>query len=290
VLTVNHQDEWSIYFERSDQGPSFTEPIRVSIYSHRTTESLQATFLPDPQGKMSEIDGKVIFERRHYTPTKDGIYLRDPRYWGISDTVKDLHAHGTLREYFTPTSPPLYRWSTLRLRELPLPAAAEDYRATLAKLYGNGLVALRVFEAENAADFQACLRWQPAFYHAVCAPEILRNPSVNAELGIISPEENVAIADLKWRGEGPFHLAATFASALYYGGAYDHLSPDYQQSWDLANRARESLWGTNYQSVFAWSCSAPWCAWFHDIAWDWTFLAVEPDTSRITCMFTTDTD
>jgi hypothetical protein len=288
MLIVNQKDEWTIYFNQPEGAYCFTEPTRVSLYSYRSAESLQAFFLPDSEGRAPSAIRIRIFENHYYAPTRDGVYLTDACYRGISETLADMNARGTLRTFFRPGPPPLSRWSALSLRELTLPAAVEEFRTALTEQYANGSTIVALYEANDPTEFRACLRLQP-----IISPlfqwELLRNPALTS-LAVFDSENYEIVACANWNREGPFHLSASFASALYYGGAYGSMRPDYERALRLAQAARDSLWGNNYDSLYAWSCYDSWSGWFHDVAWDWTFLAIDLGTARIACLFATDTD
>jgi len=154
---INQHGEWTIYFEQPERAVSFAEPTRVSIYSYRTMESLQATFLPDQLGHAPQERRTKLHGNRYYAPTKQGVLLSYPCWLSISDTLDDMIARGTLRSHFRTVPPPPALWSTLALREIPLPAAAEEFRATLANLRYNGKVFMTLHEAPDRAEFEACL-------------------------------------------------------------------------------------------------------------------------------------
>src|SRR5687768_10661456 len=127
MLIVNPQGEWTIYFNQPEGSSRFNEPLLVSLYSFRTSQSLEATFIPDPQRSAPEAARINLFENDYYAPSSGGILITDACNRGILETIASMQARGTLRTIFKPAPPPSFRWSTLRLRELPLPDAAEKY-------------------------------------------------------------------------------------------------------------------------------------------------------------------
>lgn len=290
-VTIPQEGDCWLYFDPPAHGADFRKPTTVLLYSYRTGEAVQALFHPE-FGEQAENSGwyQICDGHSSYMPTARGIYLNRPSAVELVAALKDMKARGIFRECFTSAPPPTWRWSALGLREAPLPPEAEGFQSALAKHHRGGGVSLRLFEPLDPADFENCQRWQSVHHTTGFLKDFLRHPTVLAPLGTISQAENSAIPDLQWHPLDPFHLSAYLASALYFGGAYGGLAPDYRRAMDLAQRARESLWGTNYDFFPAWSCTAHWCGWFREEMWNRTFLAVEPKACRITCLFTTDTD
>lgn len=289
MLRVEHTDTYSIYWEQDPALTWLVQPFLVSVYFFQNEQAYVANFIPDRERTHAPVPQRVkMFERDYYACTPSGIYTSIPAFLGISTAIADLIERRQFETHFAPGPPPISRWSKLRLNEIPLSQAAEDYRAKLAELYSNGSVLLTQYEAADRNEFETCCRTQQPGHRSVFQTELFRNPLL-VSLPVFEGADYTALTLSTWTPVSPWILCGTLCGAVYSGGAYHGLAPDYQRAIALGEAAWAALWGHNYRSLYTWETNADWSKWFKGLP-DWTLVSLDRDSAKITCLFATDTD
>ena len=85
-------------------------------------------------------------------------------------------------------------------------------------------------------------------------------------------------------------LGETLASALTYGGAYQTHAAGPMDATAKGEAAAKELIGTQGDQVRVYTCQLPWCDFFWDVLWDWTWVIIDPAARRIHLLCTTDSD
>ena len=293
MILTRFQDDYFLWYDQSEQDSFFAEPRLVSLYFPKSDRAFACWFKPDNLCARPPVRRQTLYgEYKSGTfYVWDGhVFLSDCCTRGVTFTVRKLMESGQFEQCFKLVDPPSPRWSDLRWTERVLPSPALEFKNVLAGLYANGLVEMLYLEAADHREFDECMRFYPCGQSHFVA-QMFRNP-IFAERAWIAGGgcELEKIMNAEWHQEGsPFHIAATFASKLFYGGAYSGCSEP-ETANQIAHAARDSLWGDNFSSLVAWSSSTPWSSWFYDVAWDWTFAALDPVRRTITCLMATDTD
>jgi hypothetical protein len=77
--------------------------------------------------------------------------------------------------------------------------------------------------------------------------------------------------------------------ALVAGGAYGGGVPE-EAARQLSRAFVASCFNDHHLSVTVFAIRGAWTDWFYDVAWDSSYLCVDPLAARWTCLFFTDTD
>lgn len=269
-------------------------PLTVSIYFFRDEKAFETTFVFEENliEKDAPRNKLYLTGQDFYARAVGGIYLSDVSPRGISCSIEDMERNGTLNTIFSRPAPlPKPRWSDLALHEVPIPDAAEAYRAKLEEFYGEGFVFLKRYKAKSFEEFEACSSIQPPYPWTTFQTELLRHP-IFSQLPVFEKPNFRLVADGQWFVGGGFHIDAFLASELASGGPYR--KTDSQTALNLAQAARTSLWGENYGELSISQLQTPWSKWFLHVAWDKTMVILESSRKRrfagITCLFATSSD
>lgn len=167
------------------------------------------------------------------------------------------------------------------------------YVERLRAAYANGAVIHRTFRFPDHAELreQALLAWarDRAFFR-----HFWRCPSVKAAL----PYElhDVEFAESEFSPGHPFdgmssvELAGQLADALRRGGAYTHDRPTSRQAMADGMAAAEALTQGDFDHTWVMRSRKSWSHFFHDVAWDYTWILVQPEHDRIVVLMATDSD
>lgn len=159
--------------------------------------------------------------------------------------------------------------------------------STLVHAYANGrvlLVRLRpndpeLFARASREDLQGTDRMLAAFLNA----ESVRTALSQLDLGSI---DSIPPA---YHQIGIFEFEGALTHALMSGGAYRGKVPE-EEARDLARRFVEGCFGEHRLGVMVFAVSGAWTRWFHDVAWDGSFICFDRAGLNWTCLFYTDTD
>ena len=85
-------------------------------------------------------------------------------------------------------------------------------------------------------------------------------------------------------------LDGQVAERLVFGGAYREFIGTPKQAKDLAQQFTQCIFGDRYSDVKIYTSHDSWCDWFHDVAWDTTWLIFDQPMSKLWIVCVTDTD
>ncbi|ETX07252.1 hypothetical protein [Candidatus Entotheonella palauensis] len=175
-----------------------------------------------------------------------------------------------------------------RLTDQPYPNVMA-YVQALEQIYLNGSVEFSTFAIPEHPTFDwYCSR--NAFHDMNFFQKFWSAPSVKQTF----PFEPKADIDLS--ADDVFvcieiaTLGEALASALMYGGAYQLHAAGEMDANAKGEAAANELIGAHGDLVRVYACQMPWCDFFWDVLWDWTWVMINPAARRIHLLCTTDTD
>lgn len=162
------------------------------------------------------------------------------------------------------------------------------FLSVLGEIFVNGGVILRSFPATDPAAFDDAFRKDfRGIDHG--AQTFLTRPSVVAAL----PELRIELPiprPPEFRWTSGFGMEGDLTHMLLVGGAYERYSGTVEQARSLSRRFMETLFGKNLHRLWVGRSTTPWAPWFHDIAWDNTFIVLDQRARRFVLLCITDTD
>lgn len=179
-------------------------------------------------------------------------------------------------------------------REVDFPLCSDDFpRVTdfvraLSACYTNGRVVHRCFRMPVHPIFE----WYASrdkFHEMGFFEKVWLCPSVESELPM-------KIDDLNFYSRGifepssPFVMGGLLAWTLFCGGAYSLNPASAREAKQLSDSAAEELIGDAYDSTLLYKCDSAWSDFFHDVAWDSTWVLIVPKDRLIHVILATDTD
>lgn len=206
--------------------------------------------------------------------------------------VERLIATDGLRHVFQPCALPPRRWDHVRLTELALSPGWQAYAEALRKEYSNGFVEVRSYQVAEGVVEDAVLRSKPYLQMSGHRVEILRHPKIQADFGIAEMDAQRLSLPGSWRQYSPFLFGGVLAETLVFGGAYspyEHNAERISRALQLADAVFAGH-DRNYASLQFHACAVPWCRLIYDVAWDHTWLILEPHLRRLTVFLASDTD
>jgi hypothetical protein len=176
-------------------------------------------------------------------------------------------------------------WSDVHYAEQPFTdARLTAYLEALRRLYGNGRVLLRCFQPTDTVAFHSARahdsrgldRLLSAFLGATTIQQFL------GELHIPSPLKLPT-----YQYYSAYEMEGALTVALLQGGAYHKfLGPD-----DEARRlSREFVSAIGHDHAQVFKIAGAWTDWFYDVAWDLSFVILDPQRTRWWILCMTDTD
>jgi hypothetical protein len=94
---------------------------------------------------------------------------------------------------------------------------------------------------------------------------------------------------MNWEWSSSYVLDGEFAYTLKMGGAYEAFAGSGVEAKQLGAKACEILFGSRYDDLFVFKTYKSWSLWFHDIAWDATWIGVDKGTRTVWILCITDT-
>jgi hypothetical protein len=85
-------------------------------------------------------------------------------------------------------------------------------------------------------------------------------------------------------------LDGEIAQALVQGGAYKKFSGTAREAKDLGGRFCYALFGDRFTEIQIYKTYKAWSRWFHGVAWDVTWLALDKRFMKVWLLCVTDTD
>jgi hypothetical protein len=177
-------------------------------------------------------------------------------------------------------------------REIDFPVIAPQtaelrFVEDLAAMYDNGKVLHTTFAMPDHPDFIAFAAgllhptyFFERFWQTKSVAQAL--PFALHDVSFLSPET--------FRRMHPVELPGSLANALVRGGAYISDSMPARTAMKCAQDAAESLLAGDFDNPQVFVSHTPWSTFFHDVAWDYTWLIARPGDRRIEVIIATDTD
>jgi hypothetical protein len=164
--------------------------------------------------------------------------------------------------------------------------AVQAFVGNVASMYANGGCLIRKFEPLSSSGFDLALRNDLQGLGRMLS-SFLGRPEVRAALSEIRLSE-AAVEALPFRAIGAFEFEGALTQILLWGGAYN--SGMTEEPARLASRAfvDELIGDRGHAQVFA--VDGAWTSWFHDVAWDYSFIVLDADRRAWWTLFMTDTD
>lgn len=179
-------------------------------------------------------------------------------------------------------------------REIDFPLVDEDagalhpFMEALRGLYANGAVVHKTFAMPARVDFDEFLhlgRLHDIFFFE----RFWLASSVRAALPFDLHEvEFLSPTVFSWTQR--VELPGSLASALVRGGAYRNWDSTAREAMRLGLEAAEVLLAGDFEEPRVFVSQTAWSRFFHDVAWDYTWLVIEPRRRRIDVLLATDTD
>jgi hypothetical protein len=98
------------------------------------------------------------------------------------------------------------------------------------------------------------------------------------------------LSSLDWEWSSPYLLDGDFARTLREGGAYEKSEITGVEAKQLGVRVCEELFGDRYDDIEVFKTYKPWSEWFHNLAWDITWVAMDKGKMKLWVLCLTDTD
>lgn len=117
----------------------------------------------------------------------------------------------------------------------------------------------------------------------------LRAPLFGETLGC-APGELHPTDVTSFRMETPFVSVGRLASVLSSGGAYLAFEGGDSVLLEMVRAFVAAAFEDRYSDIRAFESHEPWCGWFHDVAWDLSFLWFDAKAGVLTVLLITDTD
>jgi hypothetical protein len=158
----------------------------------------------------------------------------------------------------------------------------------LAAMYQNGDVIHKTFAIPDHPDFTGFINsgdlHSKYFFERVWQTKSVANalPYTLNDVSFLSRDT--------FREVHPVELPGSLASALIGGGAYTSGSMPARSAMKIADEAAESLLASDFESPRVFVSYVPWSTFFHDVAWDYTWLIIRPSDKRLEVVMATDTD
>ncbi len=175
-----------------------------------------------------------------------------------------------------------------RVTEQPYPNVMA-YVQALEQLYVNGSVEFSTFAMPVHPTFDwYCSRH--AWHEMGFFQRFWSAPSVKQTFPFeLKPDIDWSAADV-FVGSEPATLGETLVSALTYGGAYQTHAGGERDAKAKGEAAADELMGASGDQVQVYTCQLPWCDFFWDVLWDWTWVVIDPVARRIHLLCSTDSD
>ncbi|HEU4339118.1 MAG TPA: hypothetical protein VFS19_03540 [Planctomycetota bacterium] len=168
-------------------------------------------------------------------------------------------------------------------------ARIERFLTQVRSSHANGGAILASFAPKHPpdihhADLQDIPFWERPFRI------FLGSPSVRRQLPELHLEETDQLK-LKLQFMRVFEMEGSLVHVLVEGGAYSPWpAMSLPQAREVSQGFVEELFGDRYSKVMTAQILGAWSPWFHDVAWDHTFLMDDEEMKRMWILCITDSD
>jgi hypothetical protein len=180
-------------------------------------------------------------------------------------------------------------WRSVEIRPLPdVPPAVDEYLTELRRVNVNGDAVYARFEVTGSRDFDWFAtrnRWHEISFFT----RLLSSSSVSNALPEVTTEATFdASVTFEWGSS--LTLDGELARALVNGGAYKKFEGPPRAAKELAARACDAIFGDRFLDIEVFRCWKSWSRWFHDGAWDTTYVIIDRRDQAVSVLASTDTD
>jgi hypothetical protein len=158
-------------------------------------------------------------------------------------------------------------------------------RTALEHVLSNGRVLLVRVVATNAADFDAAARDDVQGLDHLLGSFLAKTATVGALADLDIPRGQLPA----YRPISPFEWEGALVHMLVVGGAYGRRVPE-ESARQLARDFVDACLEGRHLTATVFAIPGAWTPWFHDVAWDNTFLLYDRAARAWTCLASTDTD
>ena len=181
--------------------------------------------------------------------------------------------------------------SVRRIQFVPAPetpAALLNLAHALRSLLLNGGVIVKTFNVE-ADEVAAWFLSRNNFDTYGLLEQLLKSDAVTRtapDLGTFDPRA----ASRTFETTSALHLDGGLAGALVWGGAYRAPGGPHAGAKQLGLEVCHQMFGDAWEEVRVHQSTASWSPWFHDVAWDHSWVITNMRTQQMTLICLTDTD
>src|SRR5262249_27566259 len=154
--------------------------------------------------------------------------------------------------------------------------AVDRYCAAVKSVYTSGAVRYAAYEATNADDFYSAYQFNQIGWIRSPVEYLLGSELVLEEFAEESPREK-RFDDLEIVQQGGCQFEGLLADTLLGGGAYGRWNGTVDEARALAIACVTGLRTLATDGPWApMLVAGHWCAFFHDVCWDYTFVVQFP--------------
>ena len=163
--------------------------------------------------------------------------------------------------------------------------AIDAFLAEVSRQYVNGDCLLYRFEALDPS----LLNFAQAGGFSRLLAAFLNRPAVKNALNDVKVTSAKAIPP-PFRPLGSFEFEGALTETLLGGGAYIRGMDSEDDARRISRAFVDALLGNHRRSSTAFAFEGAWTPWFHDVAWDSSYLILDPLARAWWALFMTDTD
>jgi hypothetical protein len=180
-------------------------------------------------------------------------------------------------------------WRAVELRPLrETPPDVETYLTELRRVNVNGGAVFASFEVQGNREFDWFAtrnRWDEMKFFS----RVITHPSLRSHVPEVTKDAMFGEAiEFEWGSS--LVLDGELARALVTGGAYKRFEGTPRAAKEIGARVCDALFGDRFLDVEVFRCWKAWSSWFHDVAWDSTWVLIDRRFQRVSFLFSTDTD
>jgi hypothetical protein len=168
------------------------------------------------------------------------------------------------------------------------PTALLNLAHTLRSLLDNGGVIVETF-AVDADEVAAWFLSRNNFDTYGLLEQLFKSNALSRAapaLGTFDPRA----ASRTFDSTSALHLDGDLAGALLWGGAYQKFEGSHAAAKQLGLEVCHQMFGDAWEDIRVHQSTAAWSPWFHDVAWDHSWVITNMRTQRMTLLCLTDTD
>ena len=171
---------------------------------------------------------------------------------------------------------------------MPLESPAVDNLIqAINKAFSNVGGHLVKFSFANDADLKETAS-KNEFYQDRFFDSLFKSAEFISVLPDLKP--SAAFDDIRWNEVSAFTLAGQWAQALMYGGAVASFPGKGKEAKKLCEDVADFIFDERYEDIMAYRTDDAWSDWFHDVAWDYSWLVIDKANSLAWVLVITDTD